>query len=132
MSEDEVAVARRLMELLTGDSPEQALEYVHPQATFDTTVRPDGKVWAGRAGVGQAMAEWMGSWTDWSLEVEDYRAVGDGRVVVLWQESGRARGSDLVMSQIGATVFTIQDGTVIAAIVSVDAQGTLADLGLAE
>src|SRR3954447_7021170 len=130
MSQEEVGVTRHLMELLTGDSPGQALEYVHPQATFETTVRPDGKVWAGRAGVGQAMAEWAESWTDWRLEVEDYRDVGDGRVVVLWRESGRARGSDLLMSQHGAAVFTIQDGMVIAVVVNLDAQGTLDDLGL--
>jgi ketosteroid isomerase-like protein len=132
MSQENVEVARLMMEAWGSSAPERALDYLHPEVEYDATVRPDGKVWHGRDGVRRAMIEWTGTWIDWRVEVEGYLDAGDGRVVVLWRESGRAKASGAKMAQEGATVTTVRDGMVVSFVASLDRQGTLKSVGLAE
>jgi ketosteroid isomerase-like protein len=132
MSQEDVDVARRAMEAWGSRHPEQALEYLHPEVEYDATVRPDGKVWHGREGVRRAMVEWTGAWTGWRVEVEGYLDAGHGRVVVLWQERGQAKGSGALMAQEGASLLTIRDGMIVSFVASLDRQGTLKAVGLAE
>jgi ketosteroid isomerase-like protein len=37
----------------------------------------DAREYHGREGFGQVMADWAGSWDDWSVEILDAREVGD-------------------------------------------------------
>jgi ketosteroid isomerase-like protein len=132
MSEQDVETVRRLMESFQGGPLEPALALAHPEIEFDARVRPDGKVWHGPEGVVQAMLEWTGTWSDWTMDVEDILEAGDGRIAVLWREWGRARDGGAEMSQEGVTVITLREGLVVSVVVEVDRRGTLAALGLAE
>jgi ketosteroid isomerase-like protein len=132
VSEENVEIVRRAMEAWGSSNPEQALEYLHPEVEYDARVRPDGKMWHGREGVRQAMIEWTGAWSDWQVEVEDYLDAGQGRVVILWRESGRAKGSGAAMAQEGASVLTIRNGMIASFVASLDRQGTLKAVGLEE
>jgi ketosteroid isomerase-like protein len=130
VSERDVEIARRMLEAVQTRSMESVANLVHPEIEFDTRVRPDGKVSHGLDGAGRAMLEWTDTWSDWRLDVERYLDAGDGRVVVLWNERGRARESESEISLDGVTVITVRDGLIVTAVVSVDRAGTLAALDL--
>jgi len=130
MSRQNVEIVRRMLEAWVGGAPETALRYMAADVEYDVTVRPDGKVWHGPEGARRAVVEWVGTWNDWSFEVERYLDVGDDRVAFLWQERGTARGSGVAMSLKGISVVTLRDGVVVSIVAHVDRDRVLADLGL--
>jgi ketosteroid isomerase-like protein len=127
---DKLEVVRRMFERYSAGAPGRALELLHPEVEFDTTVRPDGKVWRGREGVRDALAEWTETWQDFELHIDSYVDAGEDRVAVLWREQGRTRDSGVELSQEGVTVCTVRDGLIVAMAVKVDRAGTLAALGV--
>src|SRR5436190_11317858 len=128
----EVEVVRHLHEAVQAGAPESALELLHPEVRFDATVRPDGRLWHGREGARQAMSEWTQEWDEYELQLERYLQADDGRVAVLWNERGRARGSGVPIAQAGVTVFELCDGLVAEIRPSLDRERTLTELGLAD
>jgi ketosteroid isomerase-like protein len=130
MSAENVAVVRRMLDAYGAGVPEQALEFFDPEVEFDTTVRPDGRVWHGRDGVRRAMAEWADVWEDFEMSVERCVDAGAGRVLVLWNEHGRARGSGVPLAQAGVTLFTIRTGRIASMTVRLDRAAALEQAGL--
>jgi ketosteroid isomerase-like protein len=120
------------MEAWTGPEPERALELFSEDAVLDVSIRPDGRVWRGREGVRQAMTEWTGAWEGWHVEVHDYVDAGEGRVVTVWTESGRGKGSGAAMHQEGASLMTVRDGQIVSAVLYLDREEAFADAGLAQ
>jgi ketosteroid isomerase-like protein len=119
-----------MLEAYQAPRSQHALEYFHPAVSYDTTLRPDGRVWHGREGVQRAMREWNGVWEEYEMHVERCIAAPDDRVVVLWRERGRAKGSGLTVSEDGASVFTLRDGMIVSAVVHLDRDAALRDAGL--
>jgi ketosteroid isomerase-like protein len=132
MSQRDVEIVRRVIGGFGGEPSADTATLVHPDIEYDVRVRPGGKVWHGREGVQQAMQEWTAGWTDWELGVERILDAGDGHVVVMWREHGRAKGSGAEMTQEGATVVTVRDGKVVSVVVEVDRKQALSAVGLAE
>lgn len=120
-----------MLEAFRSDAPERALSYFHPEVAYDTTLRPDGRVWHGRAGVRRAMLEWTGTWDEFEMRVEGCIQVPDGRVLVLWHERGRAKGSEIPVSEHGVSVFTLRDGLIVSAVVHLDRRAVLRAAGVA-
>jgi ketosteroid isomerase-like protein len=131
MTLNNVEIVRLHLEAWRTGRPERALEYMREDVEFDARTRPGGKVWHGREGVSEAMAEWVEIWEEFLLEFEELIDAGEGRVLSLWHESGRAKRSGALMSEAGATVFTLDGGVIAKVLVSVDRAGVLASLGLA-
>jgi ketosteroid isomerase-like protein len=127
-----VEVVRQLLESVQAGAPERALELLHEDVRFDATVRPDGRLWHGREGARQAMAEWVQEWDEYELRFERYLQAGDGRVAVLWHEHGRARGSGVSIAQSGVSVFELRDGLVSEIRPRLDRERALAELGLTD
>ena len=128
----DVEVVRRLLEAVQAGAPERALQLLHQEVRFDATVRPDGKLWHGPEGARQAMSEWVQEWDEYELQLERYLQADDGRVAVLWNERGRARGSGVPIAQAGVTVFELCDGLVAEIRPSLERERTLTELGLAD
>jgi ketosteroid isomerase-like protein len=131
MSLQNVEIVRLLLDAWRGGTPALALGYMREDVEIDTSTRPDGKVWSGREGVSAAMADWFDVWDEHRLRFGELVEAADGRVALLWSESGRAKRSRAPLSQDGVTVFTVVDGLVSAILVSVDTDRVLATLGLA-
>jgi|SRR5581483_3184920 len=131
MSAQNIEIVRLLLDAWAGEAPRGALAYMHEDVTFDTSTRPDGKIWRGPRAVGEAMIEWSEIWDEHEVRYGELLEAADGRVALLWSESGRAKHSGVEMSQDGVSVFTLSGGLVSAMVVSVDRDGTLAMLGLA-
>jgi ketosteroid isomerase-like protein len=123
-----VEVVRRAFESYLSGAP--SLELLHPDVEYDTTLRPDGKVWHGREGVRASLEEWTSTWEGWEMEVERYIDAGENRVVVLWNERGRARASGVLLSEVGVSEVTLKDGLIVAMRVGLDRARILGALGL--
>ncbi len=116
MSRENVEIVRRMFDAhLRGDF-EASLAMFDPEVEFDTSLRPDGRVWRGREGVRRAMLEWIGTWDDYRLEIHRYIDAGD-RVVVVWTERGRGKASGITLELHGGNVHTVNDGRVVQVVV---------------
>jgi ketosteroid isomerase-like protein len=96
-----------------GDN-DTALAYFHPETEFDVTIRPEGKVYRGRAGVAEAMRTWTGTFEDFHYEVEEIIDAGDS-VLVVERQRGRGKGSGVLLDQQMYSLFALQDGQILRA-----------------
>src|SRR5437764_8561370 len=110
MSQENVEVVRRLHEAwLCGDN-DGALACFDPEAVTDMTVRPDGQIYHGPEGMYEAMRIWVETWDEYRFAPERYLDAGDDKVVLLWRESGRGKGSEVEGEIVGATGWTVRSG----------------------
>ncbi len=110
-------------------------EWAHPEIEF---VRRDGGPTAGssigRAGMAEGWREWLSSWANFRVGVEDYRELDSERVLVLNYFSGHGRASGLEVGQMqtqGASLFHVRDGKVMRLVVYGNRALALEDIGLA-
>jgi uncharacterized protein len=131
MSQENVEIVRRSGDALMAGDAEEALAPYHPDVVFDATLRPEGAVYHGRAGVMEAMRTWLGTWEDWRIEMVEYLDAGD-KVVGIGRESGRGKGSGLEIEHTLYAVHTLQDGLIIHWKGFLDKDQALAAAGLSE
>jgi ketosteroid isomerase-like protein len=109
-------------------------EWTHPEVEFVYADGPSPGRWAGLGGIADATREWVSAWSEYHVEVEEYRELDAERVLVLTHHSGRGKTSGLDLAQIhtnGASLFHIRDGKVGKLVFYFDRERALADLGLA-
>jgi hypothetical protein len=110
-----------------------SVEWADPMIRY---VWADGPTPSGSTGVAQMAAGWrafLDNWMDVRIDVDEYRALDDGRVLVLMQRTGRGKSSGIELGQMqthGAAVFGLRDRKVSTLIVYFDRGRALADLGL--
>jgi ketosteroid isomerase-like protein len=91
--------------------------------------------WKGLAAVRDGWREFLTSWEDWRIAVEEYRELDEERVLVLVRNSGRGKASGVDVKQIApqtVNVFHIRDGKVTRLFAYAEVDRAFADLGLAE
>jgi ketosteroid isomerase-like protein len=71
----------------------------------------DVRDYHGRDGLVQVMADWIGTWDDWSIEVRRVRDVG-GLVFVTALQRGRGKGSGVPVEGEVTLVFTVRQGVI--------------------
>jgi ketosteroid isomerase-like protein len=71
----------------------------------------DAGEYHGHEGFRQVMADWTGSWDDWSIEILSVREVGD-LVLATARQRGRGIGSGAPMAAEAIFVFTVDDGLI--------------------
>ncbi len=132
MSQANVEVVRRMHDAFLHGHGEAALALMHPAVEFEATARPDAGVWRGRDGVQAAIGGWVGTWDDYSLEVEEYIDAPDGRVLVIWTERGRGKGSGIPIEHQGGNVVTVQDGEIMRIALYNDVEQAREAVGLSQ
>ena len=65
----------------------------------------------GHAGVRRLMAEWIGAWEDWTIELLAAREVGE-LVIAGARQQGRGKGSGAPMESEVTFIFTIRGSTI--------------------
>jgi ketosteroid isomerase-like protein len=60
----------------------------------------------------RAMAEWLETWDDYSIEVRDAKDAGD-KVLVSLHQRGRGKASGVQMEGDVGLVYTLQDGKIV-------------------
>ena len=74
--------------------------------------QPDVRDYRGHEGLLQVMAEWIGIWDDWSVEILRTREIGD-RVLVGARQRGRGKGSGAPVEGEVAFVFTVRRDKIV-------------------
>jgi ketosteroid isomerase-like protein len=72
----------------------------------------DTRDYHGHAGIREVMAEWIGTWDDWTIELLDARDVS-GDVLATARQRGRGKGSGVPMESEVKFVFTVRQGLIV-------------------
>jgi ketosteroid isomerase-like protein len=113
-----------------GNGDYSSLEWAHPEIQFVIADGPDAGRRTGRAGLAPTLHEFAGAWEEYRSEVEEYRELDDG-VLVLTYASGRGKASGVEIGERRANRFRLRDGKVTSVVVYWDRERALADAGLA-
>ena len=110
-------------------------DWAHPDIEVAVFEGPTPGGGTGVAAMAKAMADYARPWEGYRVEVDEYRALDDERVLVLVRQHGhgKASGMDLTtMDTEAANVLRIQDGKVTRIVVYWERSRAFADLGLTE
>jgi hypothetical protein len=113
--------------------------WAHPEIELVSADGLDaGATWTGVAGMARGWHEWLSTWEEYRVEVEEYRELDDERVLVLMLHCGRGKASGVDVGQMGesgkragANVVHLRDGKVVKIVLYWDRERALADLGIA-
>ena len=94
MSQENVETVRRIYAAYQAGDFEEAFDLMDPAVVFDGTVRPEGKIYHGHAGLAEALRSWTGTWAAFRMEVEEVIDAGE-RIVAFETQSGRGKGSGM-------------------------------------
>ena len=106
-------------------------EWAHPEIEFVLADGPNPGRWTGIPAMGRAWSEAIGAFAGLTVEAEECREVGGGRVLVLTRNGGRGKTSGLELDHMqtrGANVFHVEDGRVTKLVLYFDRDRALADL----
>jgi ketosteroid isomerase-like protein len=132
MSHENLNLVRRMQEAFLGAEPELALAFLDPDVVYDARGRPDGKLWHGHDGVRRAFTEWSDVWDEWEIATEGYLEAGNDKVLILWRERGRGKGSGIPLEQSGANLVTVGAGRIVHIRMYVNRQEALEAAGIQE
>ena len=108
-------------------------EWAHPEIEFVIADGPVPGSWTGLAGRAEGSRTFLGAWEEYRAEVEEYRELDDGRVLVLVRASGLGKTSGMDVGQLGANganLFHVRGGKVTRYVIYWDRELALTDLGL--
>ena len=70
---------------------------------------PEQQTYDGVEGARAFLSNWLESWDEWRLEVEQIHDAGD-QVLVILTQSGRSKATGMPLEMAFAQVFTMRDG----------------------
>jgi hypothetical protein len=94
---------------------------------------PEPGSWTGLAGMKDSFGGTLSAWENFRVEVDEYRELDEGRVLVLTHRVGRGKTSGLELGQMqtrGASLLYVRHGTVTRIVSYYERDRALADLGL--
>ena len=108
-------------------------EWADPEIEYAQADGPAPGAFQGLAAMAAAFRDWLSTWEGWRVEAEEARELDGGRVLVLFNFSGRGKASGLEVGQMwtkGASLFHVSGGKVTRLVQYLDRANALADLGL--
>jgi uncharacterized protein len=112
MSQENVEIVRHHIEAYLRGDYEAALAVFDRDVEYDVSMRPEGRVYHGRAGIVEAHRTWGGTWEDWTVEVEEIIDAGD-KVLLCDRQTGRGKGSGAPLDQRTFWVNTFREGKIV-------------------
>jgi ketosteroid isomerase-like protein len=113
MSQENIETLVRLGQAFNEEGWNGIFAFVAPEFEFhEPPEQPGATVFYGIEAARKGTARWAEAWTEQTSEVQDFRLLPDGRILVLTLE--RMRGRDgIAVEQEQGTVFTFKDGKVL-------------------
>jgi ketosteroid isomerase-like protein len=108
-------------------------DWAHPEIEYVYADGPEPGRWIGLADMADAWRVRLSAWEGFRFVVDEYREIGNERVLVFIGGRGRFKTSGLSvdrMGGVGAHVFDVRNGKVTRLIAYWDRDRALADLGL--
>jgi ketosteroid isomerase-like protein len=106
-------------------------EWAHPGIEVVAVDGPDPGSWTGLPAVVNAFRNHLSAFGEYRVEVDEYRELDGGRVLVLVHASGRGKTSGLQAGNNGANLFHVARGKVTRLVLYWDRERAFAELGLA-
>lgn len=131
MSEENVAIVRRMYDAHDRGDADAALACFDPEVVMDASHRVDGRVGHGREELVAILTEWLETWNDFREEIEEVRDLGH-RVLVISTQRGRGRGSTIEWENRFAMLYEVQGGKITRWTVYDDLHQALKAAGLQE
>jgi hypothetical protein len=79
-----------------------SVEWADPGLELVVADGPEPGSWTGLAAAAERWREFLASWEDWRVEVDEYRELDDERMLVLARNTGRGKVSGLDVEQMRA------------------------------
>jgi ketosteroid isomerase-like protein len=70
-------------------------------------------LYRGHDGIRTFFRAWLGAWDEWDLEVEEITAIDRDRVLVVFRQHGRMRGTRVPLDNRTAQLWTLRDELVV-------------------
>jgi ketosteroid isomerase-like protein len=112
----------------------RSAEWAHPEIEYVLVDGPDPSSVTGVAAMTAVVRPGLSAWREYRLEADQFRELGEERVLVLDHRSGHGKRSGIDLAELpqrGAHIFHIRDGRVTRLFAYRDRDRALADLGLA-
>ena len=125
MSEQNVEVVRSIFAAWErGDF--SSAEWAHPDIAFVVADGPSPGSWTGVRAMAEVWRETLSAFEQLRIEVDEYRALDDDRILVLVHFNGRGKTSGLEVGDIqmkGTNLFQVRDGKVARLVLHWDRAG---------
>ena len=131
MSEENVELVRRMLEVYNEKSFAENLDLIDPEVVWDMSHMEflEGAAYRGIPGMREFAETWGEGWEFDRVEIE--KLVDSGNDVVVWvHHTGRGRGSGIEIDQHFAQVWTLRDGRTAAMVMYPTFEEALAAAGL--
>ena len=115
MSQENVEVVRGIVEAAARDEWNAAMAAADPSVEWVEmpSLGPDASTYTGIEELRGAINSWIGTWSEYDVEVVRYADAGDD-VVVLFRERGQGGVSGAAVERKLGEVFTLRDDKVVA------------------
>ena len=113
MSQENVAVVRRMYDAFQSGDAEGAVGHFAPDVEVDASARPDGAAGTGHEALGRIVGSWVSTFDEWSERLEEVRDLGD-HVLVSATQRGRGKGSGVEIENRYAVLYRVEDGRISA------------------
>jgi len=124
-----IALVRRLYRAVDQGDLETFLDLSDSKIRIEDPDLPGAGEFQGRDQAREFLSQWLGSWDDYSVEIEGLRQAGE-RVVALTRHRGRGKGSRVPVELADAHVWTLRDGRVTPLRTYLDRAEALEAVGL--
>jgi ketosteroid isomerase-like protein len=131
MSRENVEVVRQVIEAWRRGDFEAALSFYAENAVYESKIAGGSGRLTGRAGVARGFEEWLGTFTDYWVEIDGLLENGD-QVIQLHREGGRGKGSGALTERQGAVIYTFSKGDIVRVQIFADQAAALEAAGLRE
>ena len=91
---------------------ENPFELLAEDITWKVPMLDQQEAFCGHRGVAEFFRRWLGTWEGYEFELEELRVAADGRIVSLFTERGRGRGSGAPVTIRPLGIWTVQNGKV--------------------
>ena len=134
MSQENVEVVRRMLQAFADGGPDAMAEFWDPDIDWraaEGAIDDVGEM-HGPVAVRRYVQDWIDTFDDFTVAVEDLRDVGDDRVLAIQRLNGRAKLSGTEIDLRYAVVNTVRDGKVVRGREYLEVEEALEAVGLAE
>jgi ketosteroid isomerase-like protein len=134
MSQENVEIVRRALQALADGGLDAMAEFLDPDIDWraaEGAIDDVGEM-HGPVAVRRYMQDWIDTFDDFSVVVEELRDVWDDRVLAIQRLKGRAKLSGAETDPRYAGVYTVRDGKVVRAREYLSVDQALEAVGLAE
>ena len=132
MSEANVEIVRKHIEAYRRHDASMSLSLMDPHAVLDMNRIDGSDAIHGRQAIEEAANRYVGTFEDWTYEVERLTDLSSGTILAVVNETGRGKGSGAAVNRRFATLYTVIDRKIVRVTQFQSEQDALEAAGISE